>query len=93
MDSIKAVVEVEKAVGRLRHHARLKEVYPHCVEINRLENAADSVFRKAMVGLFENSNDFATVIKWREIYDDMETATDRCEDVANVLEGIALKHA
>jgi uncharacterized protein Yka (UPF0111/DUF47 family) len=43
--------------------------------------------------LFDNTTDIAEVIKWREIYQEMENATDRCEDVANVLEGVALKHA
>jgi len=46
-----------------------------------------------MAELFEDSTDMAHVIKWREIYEHMESATDRCEDVANVLEGVALKHA
>jgi uncharacterized protein Yka (UPF0111/DUF47 family) len=63
------------------------------VEINRLENVADEVYRSAMSELFDNSTDIAEVIKWREIYDHMESATDRCEDVANVLEGVVLKHA
>ncbi|MFC1930074.1 DUF47 domain-containing protein [Chloroflexota bacterium] len=90
---VRAADEVEKAFLLLRHHAKLKQVLEHCVEINRLENAADTVYRKAMAELFEDSPDLADVIKWREIYEHMESATDRCEDVANVLEGIALKHA
>jgi uncharacterized protein Yka (UPF0111/DUF47 family) len=64
-----------------------------CVEINRLENMADRVYRAAMAELFDNTSDVAQLIKWREIYEHMEAATDRCEDVANVLEGVALKHA
>ena len=90
---VQATAEVEKALFLLRHRAKLKQVLEHCIEINRLENMADSIFRKAMVQLFEDSSDIAAVIKWREIYEHMESATDRCEDVANVLEGIALKHA
>ena len=46
-----------------------------------------------MAELFDNTPDLAQVIKWREIYEQMESATDKCEDVANVLEGVALKHA
>ena len=72
---------------------KLKQVLDHCVEINRLENVADRIYRAAIAELFENATDLAAVIKWREIYEHMESATDRCEDVANVLEGIALKHA
>jgi len=89
---VEAAVEVEIALGLLRHHAGLKQVLEHCVEINRLENKADGVFRTAMAELFDLSTDIADVIKWREIYEHMESATDRCEDVANVLEGVALKH-
>lgn len=90
---IQATDEVEKAILDLRHRAKLKQILDRCVEINRLENAADVVYRAGMAELFDNSTDMADVIKWREIYEHMESATDRCEDVANVLEGVALKHA
>jgi len=90
---VQATTEVEKAVLDLRHRAKLKDILVRCVEINRLENAADVVYRAAIAELFEDSTDLAHVIKWREIYEKMEGATDRCEDVANVLEGVALKHA
>jgi len=89
---VQAATEVERVMPQLRHHAELKQILPRCVEINRLENMADRVFRSAMAELFDDSTDFAYVIKWREIYEHMEEATDRCEDVANVLEGVALKH-
>jgi len=90
---VQAAAEVERAMPQLRHRAELRQVLPRCVEINRLENMADKVFRSAMAELFNDSTDLAQVIKWREIYEHMESATDRCEDVANVLEGVALKHA
>ena len=90
---VQAAAEVERAVGKLRRHADLKQIQERCVEINRLENMADRVFRSAMAELFDDTTDIAQVIKWREIYEHMESATDRCEDVANVLEGVALKHA
>ncbi|MEE9399862.1 MAG: DUF47 family protein [Dehalococcoidales bacterium] len=90
---VDGAAEVEKAVSGLRHRAELKKILERCVEINRLENRADRVFRSAMAELFENVVDITEVIKWREIYEQMESATDRCEDVANVLEGVALKHA
>jgi len=90
---IQATAEVEKAVLVLRHKAKLKQILEQCVEINRLENMADVVYRDAIAELFEDSTDMAHVIKWREIYEHMEGTTDRCEDVANVLEGVALKHA
>ena len=85
--------EMEKAVAGMRRRSQLKMVQERCVEINRLENMADRVYRAAMAELFENTDNIAEIIKWREIYGHMESATDRCEDVANVLEGVALKHA
>lgn len=90
---VQAALEVERAIPQLRHRAELKKMLPRCVEINRLENAADEVFRSAQAELFDSTTDMAQVIKWREIYEYMESATDRCEDVSNVLEGVALKYA
>ena len=90
---VRATAEVEKAFYLLRHHGKLRQVIDHCVEINRLENIADTIYRAAMTELFDDSPDVVSLIKWREVYEHMESATDRCEDVANVLEGIALKHA
>jgi predicted phosphate transport protein (TIGR00153 family) len=90
---VQGALEVERAVSGLRHRSELKKILERCVEINRLENMADRVFRAAMAELFINNTDITQVIKWREIYEHMESATDRCEDVANVLEGVALKHA
>jgi predicted phosphate transport protein (TIGR00153 family) len=90
---VQATSEVEKAMPQLRRHSELSQILNRCVEINRLENAADTVFRSAMAELFDDSTDAVYIIKWREIYEHMEEATDRCEDVANVLEGVALKHA
>jgi len=90
---VQQVAEMERAVAGLRNRAKLKQILEPCVEINRLENMADRVFRSAMAELFDDTVDITQVIKWREIYEHMESATDRCEDVANVLEGVALKHA
>ncbi len=90
---VQVVAEVEKAVSEMSRHIDLKLILQRCVEINRLENAADRVYRSALAELFADSRDIAYVIKWREIYEYMETAIDRCEDVANVLEGVATKYA
>jgi uncharacterized protein Yka (UPF0111/DUF47 family) len=90
---VQAATEVQNAVLDLRHKARLKQTLTTCVEINRLENAADVVHRAALAELFEDSTNIPDIIKWREIYEHMESATDRCEDVADVIEGVALKHA
>jgi len=90
---VQAATEVERAISHLRHRDELKKMPQRCVEINRLENMADKVFHSARGELFNDTSDIIRILKWREIYQHMETATDRCEDVANVLEGVALKHA
>jgi hypothetical protein len=72
---------------------RFESIQEHCIEINRLENEADEVSRAAIAALFLEDVPPLEVIKWKEIYETMETATDRCEDVANMLEEIALKHS
>jgi predicted phosphate transport protein (TIGR00153 family) len=89
---VQGATEIERAMPQLRHHSELKQMLERCVELNRLENDADRVYRSALVELFSDSKDMAHVIKWREIYSHMESATDRCEDVANVLEGVAIKN-
>ncbi|MFC1865850.1 DUF47 domain-containing protein [Chloroflexota bacterium] len=91
---VEATMEVENAVTLLKSRSDLSKVMKHCVELNRLENRADKIYRAALGELFdENKEDTINIIKWREIYEHMESATDKCEDVANVLEGVALKHA
>ena len=65
---------------------------PHIVEINRLENEADRMHLEAVRRLFDEEKDPILLIKWKEILDLLEDATDRCEDVADVLEGVVLKH-
>jgi uncharacterized protein Yka (UPF0111/DUF47 family) len=70
----------------------LKKILEQCIEINRLENESDMVYRSALAGLFSDEADIAFIIKWREIYEYMESAVDSCEDIANVLEGVALKY-
>ncbi len=69
-----------------------KDVSQHLVEINRLENEADRVHQQAIHDLFEDEKDPITLIKWKEILDYLEDTTDRCEDVADLLEGVVLKH-
>ncbi len=90
---VQGATEIEKAMPQLRRRGDLKHILKRCVELNRVENAADRVYRSALAELFSDSTDIAHIIKWREIYAHMESATDRCEDVANVLEGVAIKNA
>jgi len=86
-DSAEELVHAIKALeGR-------KGVAERAVEINRLENEADRAHQAAVQTLFQEERDAIVIIKWKEIFDFLEQATDRCEDVANVLEGVVVKHA
>ena len=86
--------ELMEAIEKLRFRgAKLQEVLPHCIEINRLENVADIVTTKAIAELFEGAESPIEVIKLKDIYAMLEHTADLCEDAANVLEGIVLKHA
>jgi predicted phosphate transport protein (TIGR00153 family) len=89
---VKAVKQLEQAVCQLRRLKNADSILKHCAEIDRLENEGDYMNRAAVAKLFEADNNPLEVIKWKEIYETMENAIDRCEDVANVLEGIALKN-
>ena len=82
--------ELTKAVSLLE---KSKHVLEHCVEINRLEDEADSVCRQAIANLFENEKDPIELIKMKELYEVLEVATDKAEDAANVLEAVVLKSA
>jgi uncharacterized protein len=90
---VQSTNEVHLAISELRQKVDLKQILNRSMEINRLENIADKIYREALAELFKDSSDVSFIIKWREIYQYLETATDRCEDVANVLEGVALKYA
>jgi predicted phosphate transport protein (TIGR00153 family) len=86
--------KLNEVISRLRHRDQFPWILKQCVEINTLENEADDVQHAALAELFEVCHfDACEVIKWRELYDHLESATDCGEDVANVLEGIVLKHA
>ena len=91
---VKVARKLNEVVPRLRHRDQFLWILKQCVDINTLENKADDVQHAALAELFDACRDDACeVIKWREIYGHLENATDRGEDVANILEGIVLKHA
>jgi uncharacterized protein len=84
--------QLEKALGLLGNAKKSRqEILDICVEINRLENEADAIMRDAIAKLFRDEQDIRAVLKWKEIYDDLESAIDRCEDVANIVEGIVIE--
>lgn len=87
---VRQAQEISSAVTKLD---KQDNVLDRCVEINRLENEADDIARRAIGRLFETETDPITLIKFKELYEVLETATDKAEDVANVLETVVLKSA
>jgi len=87
---VKQSEELALAVSLLESN---QKVLDHCVEVNRLENEADRVSRRAIAELFEHEKDPIQLIKIKELYEVLETATDKAEDAANVLEAVVLKSA
>lgn len=81
--------QVRLGLGALEHN---KGLAAHAIEINRLENEADRMHQQSVSKLFDDEHDPIVVMKWKEALDFLEEATDRCEDVANVLEGVMVKH-
>ena len=84
---------VEQVVRAMKGLERLRGVTEPSVEINRLENEADRTHQAALSRLFIEETDPLVIMKWKEILDFLEDATDRCEDVANVIEAVFVKHA
>ena len=92
----KDILATTEAMHRAIHKLKEKNynhVQDYCIEINRLENMVDRDFRDALGKLFDEVTDPILIIKWKEIYEHLENASDKCEDVANVLEAIVLKYA
>ena len=90
---VSSAEHVLAAVSSLRDMKKPMAILEHCIEINRLENAADKILRSALARLFREEKDPIAVIKWKEIYETLEAATDRCEDVANIIEGVVLENS
>jgi uncharacterized protein len=90
---VNAVCEVSRAMTGLRDLKNREALLQVCMEINRYENEGDTLLRRAVARLFQENRDPLTVIKMKDIYEFLEDAIDRCEDVANVVEGVALEYA
>ena len=89
----KSIKKVKHIVHAMRNMKNAKMIIDSCVEINTLENEGDIIMRMTMTRLFEQEKDPIELIKWKEIFERIEEAIDVCEDVANIVEGIVLKHA
>jgi uncharacterized protein Yka (UPF0111/DUF47 family) len=85
--------KVREVVAALRLIKQPQQILDGCKDIKKLETQADEVLRAGMGRLFKSGADPLTIIKWKEIYDLIETATDKCLSVANVIEGVVLEHS
>ncbi|WP_374166015.1 DUF47 domain-containing protein [Arcticibacter sp. MXS-1] len=90
---LQGCVDLNKAVFELKNLKNIRLITDSCVRINSMENQADYVFDRAVADLFEYEQDVKLIIKYKEILSALETATDKCEDAANVLETILVKNA
>lgn len=84
----KCGAQLERAVDKLKDFKNLRSF---TIELNRLENEADTISREAVADLFSGRHETLDVLRWKEIYGRLEAATDQCEDVANVIEAIVIK--
>lgn len=90
---VKATSIIITLLTKMRNLKLSSSLLQDCIEIHTQENEGDRIEQHALASLFENGHDPIYVIKWKDIYEELEAATDRCEDVANVIEGIVLKNA
>jgi hypothetical protein len=90
---LQASIDLEKAVRELKDLKNIRNIADSCIRINSVENQADYVFDRAVADLFLYETDAIRLIKYKEILAALETATDRCEDAANVMESILVKNA
>ena len=91
--TLQGSIEIDKAIKELKDLKNVRHIADSCVRINSIENQADDVFDRAVADLFLYETDAVRLIKYKEVLANLETATDMCEDVANVLETILVKNA
>jgi uncharacterized protein len=89
---VRAAIQTEQALGALQDMDRDK-LEPYWIEINRLENEGDRLYRRAVADLFSGDHKAMDVLKWKEVIENLEEALDGLENVANIIESIILKHA
>jgi predicted phosphate transport protein (TIGR00153 family) len=88
---VRGCERMSRAIHEMRFPKKYDTVLKECIAIHEVENAGDDIFHEALAELFNTETDPIKVIKWKEIYETMELVTDRCEDVANVLQGVIVK--
>jgi len=90
---ISAAKEIQNMTEALKDTKNTKQLYKKIVEINRIENEGDTIYRQAVTKLFSEETKPVEIIKWKEIFEFLENTLDSCEDLANTIEGVVMKHA
>jgi uncharacterized protein len=90
---VRATGSLVEAFKLLEDLKRSEEILRHCIDVHTQENEADRINHHALAALFQNHTDAAEIIKWKDLYHIVETATDVCEDVANVIHNVVVKNA
>jgi hypothetical protein len=90
---LECIVELKVVVNEMRRMKKSKLLQEKIIEVNRIENEGDVIYRKAIKSLFENETPPLEVVKWKLIFEFLEESIDSCENVANILEGVVMKHA
>ena len=90
---IQAINELSAMFEHLSEIKKPAALLEHIIEVNRIENEGDLIYRKALANLFSDEKDPIEIIKWKHIYEKMETSIDACESVANMIEGVIMKYA
>lgn len=88
---LRATRELQIAIGHLRDMKHADVINQHCIKVHELENEGDAILAKALARLFNNAEDALLVLKWKEIFESLEKAVDRCQDVAIVIEGLVIE--
>jgi predicted phosphate transport protein (TIGR00153 family) len=91
--NLEACQNIDSAVKELSNLKNMKVIKDACTRINKLENKSDNVYNKAVFEIFENETDAKNIIKYKEVLSVLESATDKCKSVANILESISVKHS
>lgn len=89
----KATIKISEMLYGLKNSKDQKLLYKKMVEVNDLESESDELLKKALTDLFENEKNIKSIIKWKDIFQTFERSLDRAEDVANIIEGIVIKHS
>ena len=90
---VEATAELHAVTKEMKQFKKSTELKPKVIEINRIENEGDRLFRSAVHALFTQEKDPLEVMKWKEVYEYLESALDACEHVANLILGVVMKHA